>query len=470
MATSESNDRADKKTRAMALVVLGMHRSGTSALARVLNVMGADVPGELMPADEYNEKGYWESKAIADFQDEILKSAKVSWDHIGGFDRNWYGSPAEAEFRSRAVELLRRLYGDSRLFLMKDPRTSILVPFWSTVFQEFGAEPVYIVAVRHPLEVAQSLARRNQFSTSKSLLLWLGYTLDAERDSRGKPRCFVAYDQLLNDWQSCVKLVGKTAGLDWTKPPSEAKKEIDALISEGLRHHSAKGGALEMRADTVWWVTRAYQSALTAATGSNEGLVTTFDEIIAAFDAAVTAFGPLIGESTVENSTQSPQYQRVLNERDTLRRELTDTQSAAGEVLHRVSGRLADNRKFGLKDLVPISGVDRVDNGCWNGNSLAPRFLIAAPPLDGSVRLHAKIRSSVWSRACLYLDSGSGFVESDRIELASLAPGETIIDREIPLLLPVRLFRFDPIQNPGEFTLLEFSLEQTKVAHPKSQS
>src|SRR3546814_11055533 len=81
--------------------------------------------------------------------------------------------------------------------------------------ESFGIEPLVVFAWLDPFQVAHSLRNRNQFSRDKGLLLWLRHVLDAERDSRGLPRCFVSYEQLLSDWRVCADAVSSALSLEW---------------------------------------------------------------------------------------------------------------------------------------------------------------------------------------------------------------------------------------------------------------
>ncbi|HZV10643.1 MAG TPA: hypothetical protein VFF94_12845, partial [Novosphingobium sp.] len=81
-----------------AVVVLGMHRSGTSALARIVSLLGADLPATLMPADASNVAGHWESGPVCGVNEALLASAGSRWDDWQGLNPAWYGSAREAQF------------------------------------------------------------------------------------------------------------------------------------------------------------------------------------------------------------------------------------------------------------------------------------------------------------------------------------------------------------------------------------
>src|SRR4029077_5584903 len=108
--------------RRRAILVLGMHRSGTSALTRLLALCGADLPQRLMAPNFANPKGYWEPADIVDLHDEMLAAAGSSWNDVAGFPLAWLDTPEGQSFRSRLCGSFQRAFGDAPLALLKDPR------------------------------------------------------------------------------------------------------------------------------------------------------------------------------------------------------------------------------------------------------------------------------------------------------------------------------------------------------------
>jgi hypothetical protein len=147
--------------RPRAIIVLGMHRSGTSAVTRVLNLLGADLSKGLLHPSATNETGYWESRELVAIHDEILLSSGSKWDDWQAFNPEWYKSPVAASFKSRILEVLRKDFANSQLFAIKDPRICRLWQLWREVLSEFGATPGAVIPIRNPLEVAHSLKQRN---------------------------------------------------------------------------------------------------------------------------------------------------------------------------------------------------------------------------------------------------------------------------------------------------------------------
>ena len=182
-----------------ALLVLGMHRSGTSAVTRILSLLGADLPKTLMGPSPFNETGHWESQGLMEIHTRILLSAGSEWFDWRKFNPDWYRSPLAADFKQRLVAQLRKDYNGSRLFVVKDPRICRFVPLWLDVLAEFPASPAIVLPLRNPLEVSASLKRRDAMLSTKGLLLWLRHVLDAEASTRGLPRAIAPYDVLVKE-------------------------------------------------------------------------------------------------------------------------------------------------------------------------------------------------------------------------------------------------------------------------------
>ena len=214
-----------------------MHRSGTSALTRLLASLGCDLPKTLMEADAHNAMGYWESTEVADLNEAVLESAGSSWDDWEAFDHEWYGSTVAEGFLDRAQAVLESEFGDSRLFVLKDPRICRLLRFWKEALDRIGAAPVVVLPVRNPLEVGASLRERDAIDPSVGMLIWLRNVLDAEADSRELPRSFVHYQDVLDRWESLATRLGSELDVDWPGMSAGAEPEFASLISPSIRHH-----------------------------------------------------------------------------------------------------------------------------------------------------------------------------------------------------------------------------------------
>jgi GT2 family glycosyltransferase/glycosyltransferase involved in cell wall biosynthesis len=286
-----------------AIVVLGMHRSGTSALTRVLSLLGADLPSNLMaPAELDNPTGFWESLDVYRLNEEILQSAGSSWDDWGQVNPDWFRSAKLGDFRERALQMIVREFASSPLFVLKDPRICRLLPFWLDALQDASVEPRCILIVRNPLEVASSLKRRNDFIPPKSHMLWLRHVLDAEEGTRGLPRSFVTYEQLLSDWRAVVTKISLNLDIAWPRRSATSEVEIDTLLRDSLRHHTASPSDLKLHPDVVEWVKEAYSALSALAEGesdSRDGLAV-LATVREAFDRACQALRVVVRETELK--------------------------------------------------------------------------------------------------------------------------------------------------------------------------
>ena len=280
--------------RRTAVMIVAMHRSGTSALSRALNLLGGDMPPRLIEADQWNAAGYWESKPIKDLNEEMLLSGGGEWSEWLEFNPDWFKSSAMQRFRDRAIELVGSEFTDSPLFIFKDPRLSILMPFWRSIFDELGIDQVAIHPLRNPVEVARSLERRNNFLMSKGVLLWLRYTLDGERGTRGLRRIFTTFDDLLEDPAGLIERTQDDLGLIWPRNSVKARREIAQFLSADMRHHRDGARVLRSLSYGSDWVVRTYETLMGfAADGENADGRAALDEVRAQFVAASHAFGTI---------------------------------------------------------------------------------------------------------------------------------------------------------------------------------
>ena len=323
------------------ILVAGMHRSGTSALARVLALAGCELPKTLVAPQEDNVTGFWESRTLSDLNEEILVSSGSSHLDWRPFDAGWYQSPAAAGFHERAQEALEREFGNARLLVLKDPRVCRLLPFWIDAAAAFGARPLVVCPIRNPLDVAASLAKRNRLDPFVAYLAWLRHVLDAEAGSRGLGRSTVRYEQLLADAHGCVDRVGRDLGVAWPRGSSpERRRDIDAFLAPDLRHHRSDNARLLSNPRIPPWVRTAF-AVLDGWTrdGECEEDRAELDRIATAFDEAAPAFSRALAAS------RRDMYRRMA-ERDDARRELheRDEQIAGLEAERDALRRAVDER------------------------------------------------------------------------------------------------------------------------------
>lgn len=192
--------------RSPGVFVLGMHRSGTSVMAGILDRLGLDGgPADTMfVADEFNNDGYWEQQPLVEMHDRMLQ-------RLGGFASAppvW--RPPEEQVRrlpdaSRQIEeLVENLFHGP--WFVKDPRHCLLLPLWSSAL---GNDDLAVVVLRSPSAVVRSLQRRNGYSDALAFGLWERYMLDLLRGLEGRPALVVRYEQLINDPRTTVRQIAE---------------------------------------------------------------------------------------------------------------------------------------------------------------------------------------------------------------------------------------------------------------------
>ena len=353
--------------RRTALLVLGMHRSGTSALTGVIGLMGADLPKDLMAASDLNAKGFFESNRITGFDEDLLASAGFTWWDCRRFPPAWFASPKAGEFARRAAGELAAEYGDSALFVLKEPRICRLAPFWLPVLRDTGCKPRVILPLRHPRDVAASLEHRAGYDADYGLLMWLRHVLDAEAETRGTRRVFTSYEALMTDWPAEIRRIGEGLGLSWPRSLSVVGPEIDAFLSRDLQHFARTGVERGSTTALPALVRKAYEILGTwTRDGERPADHGRLDKLRAKLDAATDSFGGLArrGEEwrnearqyraahhdlsgthtrqTAELEAARAQIARLDPEVDRLRGEVEVQQRARAEEFGQLHARLAE--------------------------------------------------------------------------------------------------------------------------------
>lgn len=216
------------------LVVLGMHRSGTSAISGTFVRLGITPPARLIQAEPMNARGFYESEAITGFNEELLGHLGTTWFDANLLKEGWADS-LDPTWYKRAAETLNTEYGEADIALMKDPRMCRLLPFWLRVFQEQNREPVFICIHRPPVEVAGSLRKWANYSLEYGELLWLRYVLEAEKNSRTQKRAFVSYASLMEDWEGVTERLADNVGIELDMS-EETHEAVDSFLSPSLKH------------------------------------------------------------------------------------------------------------------------------------------------------------------------------------------------------------------------------------------
>ncbi len=195
------------------IFVVGMHRSGTSVLAHVINLMGAFVGGKrelIPPHPSVNPTGFWERADIVSEHDRLLRNNGFAWGTVANFSLDRIGRDQRAEFIDRLRVIVGGMAKSGPALVIKDPRLCLMLPLW----HEFVGAPIHVVSVRDPRKIAASLmaAFPDSFTTDFLLALWQKYMQSALAALAGKRALFVSYARLLEEPEAELRRLWRGLG------------------------------------------------------------------------------------------------------------------------------------------------------------------------------------------------------------------------------------------------------------------
>ncbi|KAI5478733.1 adenosine 3'-phospho 5'-phosphosulfate transporter 1 [Pseudohyphozyma bogoriensis] len=285
----------------VALVIAGMHRSGTSALTRTLSLLGAALPLNVLGANKGNLRGHWESEVLIKVDGELLRATDgLKWDSASSLSST---AIRALEANSSAIaDTLKDEFGDSDFFVVKEPRICRLLDGYIPAFESMGVDARFVIPVRDPAEVAGSLHKRNTYMTiNHATLLWMGYVLDAEEKSRNFPRVFTTYDELLTNWTSVAHRISTKLDVSWPNTYSSIAANVSEFISPTYRHQDHEKTEHTHQQELLRWTGMLYSASVHAAKWGDEKLLRDtvdaarpwFDKTAAVVDQFHAVFPPM---------------------------------------------------------------------------------------------------------------------------------------------------------------------------------
>ena len=213
--------------------ILGMHRSGTSMVAQLLNKCGLDLgpPEQLLPPSLSNPLGHFENRGFLEINEALLTHLGGAWDNPAALKDGWEQDSSLEPFVQEAKSLIDE-FSECPVWGWKEPRTTILLPFWKSLISDLR----FVICMRSPLEVAQSLADRDGMETEKGTYLWDHYVRAAIRDTEGFSRVFTFYEDFFREPLNELDRITKFCGLS---APDDLLS-LDNAISHELRHHDTE--------------------------------------------------------------------------------------------------------------------------------------------------------------------------------------------------------------------------------------
>jgi len=227
----------NKQGGSTVVCVLGMHRSGTSMVMRILDICGVHIGEESDLYQDYtgNKMGHWESLEVLNINRKILKIFKGSYENPPKFPAKWEESSKLKDIRKRAREFVKKMDSKNTIWGFKEPRTCLTLPFWKKIMPHM----VYIVPIRHPLEVALSLKKRNKFPLRKGFLLWINYWMHIVKNTEGETRYFTLFEDYFKDWKGELGKLLKFINHPGISSKGK-EKEIKDFINPSMFHQKSK--------------------------------------------------------------------------------------------------------------------------------------------------------------------------------------------------------------------------------------
>ena len=223
----------DNRNKPSIILVLGMHRSGTSLVAQMVAKWGANMGNDLMPANQFNQEGYWEFNPLVNLHDKMLA-------YTG---HTWYAPPENNNilhllnvFGDEARALVAEMDAGQSIWCWKDPRMVLFLPFWKEILKD--RELLYIITYRNPLSVADSLKKRDNILTITAVALWEIYNLKVFEALNSSDVCFFAqYEKLIDKPDELNKRLLDFLNVQLQKKmSSETLGKMRTAIKPGLKH------------------------------------------------------------------------------------------------------------------------------------------------------------------------------------------------------------------------------------------
>jgi hypothetical protein len=254
------------------VVVTGSGRSGTSSVAGALKRLGLYIPQPEVETDERNPRGYYEPLWVAEFHKWLLNPIPVrtidSRPNAGKIAKKHVTPEVEQQLRDWLRGQLEAVTerGETQI-LLKDTRAYWVYDLWQRMADEFGAQLTSLTMLRHPAQVVRSrdaaylsdMTRhfRRQRETT-NVAAWVNAAFETERVTRGNPRAFVPYYDLIGDWRAALTRAGDQLGLtfnDYSGP-----HPVDDFIDADLNRSNPDWEGLEVAPGLVDLGQRAWEA------------------------------------------------------------------------------------------------------------------------------------------------------------------------------------------------------------------
>ena len=314
-----------------------MHRSGTSLVARLTNLLGVNLGQEpdIVQAAADNPRGFWEHPQFKSLNDELLARLGVSWDTVDTLPTGWQDDPSLDDLRQQARDAIAIFATDAR-WGWKDPRTCVTLPFW----QPLTPPMRYVICLRSVLDVAKSLAHRNGMPINRGARLWVHYTAAALQWTSQAPRLCVFYEDVLDNPQEQAARLNRFISGGKPLEPATLARLREAIDLE-LNHHRSslidviREAALPDAAKSFFVMLRSNKGDALAAAGNG------FNDTLAALREVVREPGPaaIVDDLRIANERLDRALDDRRRELDDRNRELDDRNRELADRIHELAAR-----------------------------------------------------------------------------------------------------------------------------------
>ncbi len=228
-------------------VVLGISRSGTSAIARSLQTLGIDLGEKLLPGNKKNPKGFFEDADILyKINRGVSHALNDPWMTVGSLKQaSIDDQPLLKNFKTYAIQLLQERLKKTDYWGFKDPRTTTILPFWLNVFDALQVNDHYVIALRNPLAVAYSNQQFAKLDLETGMILWLIHSFAAIEGTHHKKRIVVSYEAMLENADAQLIRIHSAFELPFALSPTDVLHYQQTFLDKSLSHHVADLNALK---------------------------------------------------------------------------------------------------------------------------------------------------------------------------------------------------------------------------------
>ena len=293
-------------SKSKCILVLGMHRSGTSAMTRNISILGAKLPKNLLGSAPGNEEGHWEPSQLASYNEQLMNNFGSAWHDWKTLDLKKIPKKKKDVIATDIYNLLQNEYSRNSLIVLKEPRISRFGNLYLDTLYDLGFRTSILVMFRNPIDVIESLTARNHlwpenYDNIDAALLWLRYTLDSELISRKcKNNIFVSYENMMANPLETMEKVSNSFDCVFPNSVSSVAKEIKNFIKPNLHHHKHSYEDILQNSHLSGWIADVYKASIDLEQGHNiKGARKVFDDIRKKLDL----FSPFLSKLTILRSS-----------------------------------------------------------------------------------------------------------------------------------------------------------------------